>query len=310
MVDGRGRWSMVAVDGRGRWSMVDGRWSMVDGRRSPSLIHVTLMSALFSTPVREYMSRSLVSVPPDTPLEAVARTLEQRDISSVVVTGDDGIAQGVVSMTDLLREARFEGQVRSPLRILPEGRFARDVMRSPPITVDEAVSVRAAAEALVTHRIHRVVVTRAGKAVAVFSTRDLMRVVHFHHVELPLSAVMTTPVQTVGVGDPIEKALARLDAKSVRGLVVVDGDAPVGIFTQAEALKAQALPEDVLGLPVEEVMSYEILCLGWSTPLYRVAGHAAQMGARRVLAVEGNKLRGIVTGFDLARVATMDLDAA
>jgi signal-transduction protein with cAMP-binding, CBS, and nucleotidyltransferase domain len=57
-------------------------------------------------------------------------------------------------------------------------------------------------------------------------------------------------------------------------------------------------------MPVEEVMSYETICLDVATPLYRVAGHMVQMRVRRVLAVERHELRGILSGFDMLRAIT------
>jgi CBS domain-containing protein len=257
---------------------------------------------MFDTPAREYMSRTLISVRPDTPIDEVARILEQRDISSVAVTDDAGAPCGIISTTDLLREA---------MRVAAAGaeappRLSREVMHADVIGIDEMQPIRDAAQAMVIHRIHRVLVYRKSQAVGVVSTRDLMRAVMFHHVEVPLSQVMTTPVETVDVGEAIEGALAKLGEKNVRGLVVVDGDYPVGILTQTEALKARALPREILENPVEQVMSYAITCLPVETPLYRVAGNAIAVRARRILAVEGRVLKGIVTGFDLARVATME----
>lgn len=265
---------------------------------------------MFATPAREYMSRSLISVRPDMPLEEVARVLEERDISCVAVTDEAGHPAGIVSTTDLLRDAlaHLPGVGEPP----PSGplppRLARDVMCTTIIGVDEMQSVRDAAQAMVTHRIHRVLVYRGDSAIAVLSTRDVMRAVMFHHVEMRLSAVMSSPVETVDVGERIDAAIARLGQKSLHGLVVVDGDFPVGLFTQHEALRARTLPSEVLSHPVEQVMSYEMLALDAQTPLYRVAGHAIATRARRIVAVEGRVLKGIATGFDIARVATMDAD--
>jgi CBS domain-containing protein len=224
----------------------------------------------------------------------------------VVVVDEQGAAVGIVSMTDLLREARLEaGAPGTALRVIPSSHVAREVMRSPVIGVDDGQPIRDAAKAMVENRIHRVVVRRGGRAVGVVSTRDVMRAVQFHHIDLPLSRVMTTKVETIGVGASIEAAIARLGEKNVRGLVVVDGEYPVGIFTQAEAFKARALPDDVLKMPVEEVMSYEIITSSPHAPLYRVAAQAVAVRARRVLVVETGKLEGIVTGFDLACVVSM-----
>ncbi|MEZ4310991.1 MAG: CBS domain-containing protein [Polyangiaceae bacterium] len=263
------------------------------------------MGSLFSTPVREYMSRSLIAVRPSAPLTDVLETLRTRDVSCVAVTEEDGTLAGIVSMTDLLKVARIEhASTREAPTIVPPKSTAASILRSPVITVDEAEPVSLAAARMVEHRIHRVIVTRRGRAVAVFSTRDMMRVVLFHHVETPLSDVMTTPVETIGVGETIDAAIEHLSEKNVRGLVVVDGAFPVGVFTQTEALTSRALPAPVRKMPVEEVMSYETVALEARTPLYRVAGQAVATRARRVLAVELGELRGIVTGFDLARIAT------
>jgi len=117
--------------------------------------------------------------------------------------------------------------------------------------------------------------------------------------------VMTSPVETIEQGETIRTAIERLADADVRGLVVVDGSWPIGVFTHTEAMQARALPSMFLDTPVERVMSYETICLDVSTPVYRVAGHALQMRVRRILGVHARELRGIVSGFDLARVLTM-----
>lgn len=155
---------------------------------------------------------------------------------------------------------------------------------------------------MVNHRVHRVFVTRAGKVIGVFSTRDALRVVLFRRIATPLRDVMTTPVETIGMGEPIEDAVTKLDARNVRGLVVLDGKVPIGVFTQLEAIRARALPGALRQHPVEEIMSYETINLDESTPLYRAAGHAISTKVRRIIACDGRPMVGIVTGYDLARV--------
>jgi CBS domain-containing protein len=178
-------------------------------------------------------------------------------------------------------------------------------MRTRVVTVDEDQPLRDAATKMVEHHIHRVIVLREGRPVAVVSTRDAMRAVLFHHIETPLAKAITTPVITIDLGEHLDVAVHRLADANVRGLVVVDGEWPVGVFTHTEAMKARSLPRELLEkTTVEEVMSYETICLDVSTPLYRVAGHAVQMNVRRILAVHDRRLRGILTGFDLVRVMT------
>jgi CBS domain-containing protein len=264
------------------------------------------LTALWATPVREYASDKLISVPPETPLADVHDLLLERDLSAVPVIDAKGELNGIISTTDLLREARIEiaepGQL---VRISPPPRLARDLMKRNVVTVDQDAPLGDAAAEMVKHRIHRVVVTKGGKPVGMLSTRDAMRAVHRARLHAPLERVMTVPVETIDEGDTIRTAIERLDDANVHGLVVVDGTWPIGVFTHTEAIQARALPAMFLDSPVERVMSYETICLDLKTPLYRVAGQAMQMRVRRILAVHDRELRGIATGFDLVRAMTL-----
>lgn len=260
------------------------------------------MASTVST-VSEHMTASVVSVLETTSLDGVLQTLRAKDISCVLVTSSEGAPVGVVSMTDLARVSKLEGSLHhGSLKILPPDRCAKDIMKAPLVTVDADADVSVAARTMVEHRVHRVFVTRDARVVGVFSTRDALRVVLFRRVATPLREVMTTPVETIGVGDTIEEALTKLDDTNMRGLVVVDGSAPVGLFTQLEAIRGRALPPELRQRPVEEIMSYETMPLDTETPLYRAAGHAISTKMRRIFVVEGRKLVGIVTGYDLAQV--------
>ncbi|MCC6525768.1 MAG: CBS domain-containing protein [Polyangiaceae bacterium] len=264
------------------------------------------MTALWSKPVRDYMSKGLVAVHPTMPLAELQQVLEDRNISAVPVVDDGARLLGIVSTTDLLRVAHVEISYRGARpRVAMPASTARDVMRPEVATVDEAAPLSAAAQTMVERRIHRLIVLHEGRAAAVVSTRDAMRAVLEHHVALPLSVVMSHPVETIELGETIRSAVDRLRGANVRGLVVVDGTWPIGVFTHSEAIRARALPQGLLDMPVEDLMSYEMYCLDVETPLYRVAGHAIQTGVRRILAVRDRRVHGIVTGFDLVRVMTM-----
>ena len=265
------------------------------------------MNELWTTPVHEYMSRSLISVRPDAPLSEVQHLLDTRDVSAAPVVDSSGALVGIVSSSDLLREASlsFSGKGRVTKLSLP-ARTAADVMRSEVFCVEEDQPVRVAAERMIAGRVHRLVVLRKGVPAGVLSTRDAMRAVLFHHVELPLEAVMSQPVLGVPIGATLEQAVAELAAANVHGLAVVDGERAVGLFTHREAIQARALPPALRALPVEGVMSYELLALDRKTPLYRVAGHAIQTRVRRVFVTDGPQIVGLVTGYDVVRVMTLD----
>jgi predicted transcriptional regulator len=247
------------------------------------------MTAAFLQRAREICSSPVVSVEASTSLLDITATIDRLGISCVGVAGPERRLLGVVSATDLLHAPN-------------DATVARDVMHSPPITVDANASAQQAAALMLSSHIHRVFVTEAEVAVGVIGMRDIMRVVKDAKITTRLDAVMSHEVMTVDLGTPIREALAMLIDSHVRGLVVVDGRWPIGAFTQIEAIRARRLPAEALAMPVEELMSFETICLDTDTPLHRVAGYAIAMKVRRILAVEKRTLKGIVTGVDLARI--------
>lgn len=254
--------------------------------------------------VRDCMTSGVVSITPETPLPEVQVLLENHSISAVAVIDAAGMLVGVVSVRDLLRKARVEMDERAAeVEVKPmAGAFARDVMREGVRTVEETAPMVEAARCMLEHQVHRLFVTRDKVPVGVLSTRDAMKMVVAAADATPLSALMTSPVETIDLGTPADEAVRRLDTASVRGLVVVDGDWPIGVFTHTEALASTKLPASLQTMPVERLMSYETICLDVATPAYRVASYARQLGVRRILAVQNRDLVGIATGIDLLKL--------
>lgn len=247
------------------------------------------------------MSAPAITLGSDATLASVISLLESRAISAVPLV-DGGRLVGIVSTTDAVGA-------------LPGGDYppvaARDRMTSPVITAHPDEPLDEAARRLVQARVHRLVVVDDDDAVVgVLSARDVLAEVKRQRIRVPIERIMTTTVESVDIGDTIEEAIRRLSAARVHGVVVVDGSFPVGVFTHTEALAARKLPAALRAGPVEEVMSYETVCLDLSTPIYRAAAYAISMDLRRVLVVHDRKLVGILSPVDLVRVIAEPLPAA
>jgi CBS domain-containing protein len=143
------------------------------------------LKAVWAQPVRAYMSHGLVSVRPTTPLAEVQRIFKERDISAVPVVQDEALL-GIVTTTDMLREARIEVSMPGLVtRVTPPPRAAGDLMRRDVLTIDEEAPLTLAAEKMVQHRVHRLIVLRAKRPVGVVSARDAMRAVLEQRIATP-----------------------------------------------------------------------------------------------------------------------------
>jgi predicted transcriptional regulator len=102
----------------------------------------------------------------------------------------------------------------------------------------------------------------------------------------------------VNAGDPLSLAIDRMAAAHHSGVVVLEDRWPVGVFTQADALAARdALPND----RVDHWMDVRLISVPMHMPLFRAAEQLVATRARRLIAVDAEGTRGILSGMDFAR---------
>jgi CBS domain-containing protein len=241
--------------------------------------------------VRDRMTSPAITLAPDVRVPDVVAALEKHAVSAVPIVRD-GHLVGIVSTTDLVAdESAAQDQAKR----------ASDLMRAPVFVVGPDDPVEEAARRMSRERVHRLVVVDKDRPIGVISARDILTEVKAAHTATPIGDLMTSDLVTVEIGDSIDEAIARLAVARVHGLVVLDGTRPVGVFTHVEALAARRLPPELRKSPVEEVMSYETICLDQKTPVYRAAGHAIATNIRRILVVHEHYLVGVLSCLDLLK---------
>ncbi len=249
------------------------------------------------------MTSQVATVAPDAMLTHVARELDERRISALPVVDAAGAITGVISRADLVHVGRMQAgsHYKASALTLPEKRAAELVAQiaRTPLVIAPTASLRDAARMMCAEQVHRLFVVDGGKLTGVLSTFDLMTAVRNAKIEIPISEIMSTPLFTVKAQQPISVAIERLENARVQGLVVVDDDFPVGVFTQIEAMQARDLPRDTR---IDDVFDPSMLCLPDSTKLYRAAEQARRLEVRRVIPCRGREAVGIVTAFDFAKL--------
>lgn len=255
----------------------------------------------YAMPLAPFMSTSVESVTLADSLDTAEKRLEGRRITSLPVLDDSRRLQGMITRSDILRIGRVQAGMRQDASLLTiPSMTVEQAMTRGVVEVAPDASVAEAANLMVRHRVHRVLVVEDRRVLGIFSTRDMMRVIEKQKDRTPIHTFMSSPVFTVRSSEPIKLATDRLARARISGLVVVEDSWPVGVFTQAEALRAHDLAAST---PVEEALSPRFLSLAADTPIHRAAAQAAALGARRVLAMHGPRIEGLLSGLDFARTA-------
>lgn len=256
--------------------------------------------ANYAIETHRYMSEPVVSVETTTSLHEADDMLDTLDISSLAVT-EGGRLVGVVSRTDLLRVGRrtADDAHSEHLLDLPDDPV-ESVMTKELVTVEPNAAVKLAARQMLEHGYHRVYVVNGGEPVGVLSTRDLMAVIRDQRDHTVIGQHMSQPIITCPAASPVGEATALLEEAGIGGVVVVEDDWPVGMFTQVEALHARDYEPDT---PVEELMNQAFVCMPVSMRMHRAAAQSITLRTRRVLAVDNQDAVGILSGLDFARCA-------
>jgi CBS domain-containing protein len=117
--------------------------------------------------VEDVMSRAIVSCSPETTLTAAARAMTQRHSRWIVAIDQRGCVVGVITGNDLLSLYELGAPAAS----------VADLM-SPPITCAPDLPLSKAADLMIRHEIHRLVVTssseRDAPALGILSTSDIV----------------------------------------------------------------------------------------------------------------------------------------
>src|SRR5579859_6092218 len=110
-------------------------------------------------PVKEVMTRNVITFREDTPVEEVAQTLNSKRITGAPVVAADGMVVGIVSEVDVFSK---------------KGKVARDIMSPHVISVTEDTGIDEAARLLIGERIRRMPVIKGGRMVGLLSRSDVL----------------------------------------------------------------------------------------------------------------------------------------
>ena len=117
--------------------------------------------------VRDIMAKNIKTVKPDDSVHAAVQKMNKFDIGSVIVISS-GRPVGIITETNIMRRV-----VES--RMDPATVWAKDIMTSPLVTIDQTAAVEEAAKIMVDKNISRLPVTNGNKLVGLISSTDIVK---------------------------------------------------------------------------------------------------------------------------------------
>ena len=118
--------------------------------------------------VREIMTKNVVRIHPDEPVEVAARALTHYNVGVMPVCGNDGRVCGVITDRDLVTRCVASGRSTGSTTV-------RDVMTGRVIAASPEMDVSAAAHLMGREQVRRLPVVENGKLCGMVSLGDLSK---------------------------------------------------------------------------------------------------------------------------------------
>jgi CBS domain-containing protein len=113
--------------------------------------------------------------------------------------------------------------------------------------------------------------------------------------------IMTTPVVSVAPEATVAQALRAMIDHDIGAVVIADGDAAAGVFTERDLTRGILDDPGLLGRSVEDVMSSPVITASPDEEVVFVFKRMSERRIRRLPVLENDRLVGIVTERDLLR---------
>jgi len=114
---------------------------------------------------------------------------------------------------------------------------------------------------------------------------------------------MTKEVVFANLTDSLQSAAAKMAERDIGSIVIVQEGKPIGIVTERDFVRrVAALGKDSRTLTVADIMSTPLVTVGPECDINSAAKIMTDNNIKRLPVVEGERLVGIITSFDIAKV--------
>ncbi len=205
---------------------------------------------IYSTKISEVMSSPVITVSIDANILEIYGILRSERIRHLVVLDRDGVGQGVVTQTDIIKELGAR---------LNQRKSVYDVMTRNVLTANLDDLFINTIKLMAERSISCVVVEDDFRPVGLITERDVSRLMSqgVNFLKEKLGSWMSTPVEFVASDTPLVEAIRRMDEKKHRRFLVMDEKWRLtGLITQSDLVRGMLEGDYVEGLR-EEIAAKE-----------------------------------------------------
>jgi CBS domain-containing protein len=261
------------------------------GKEFPSIIDRAYKDAKRHAKVADIMSAPVETVRIDASMEAVARTMGDRHIGSLIVE-QYGTPIGIVTERDLLTRVLAEKRDLSRTRVI-------EVMSYPLQKICPTLEIRFAAQTMIRKK-GRLAVFECGDLRGILTASDLIRSMpDAPETSLRVDDFMTKKVVTVSEGTTLARVTDRMGKERIGSVLVTREKKPIGIFTERDLLTTFLAKKKPLNMKVGEAASSPLITAPAGISLHEAATLMAAKHIRRLPLLKGEEIVGIITARDL-----------
>jgi CBS domain-containing protein len=252
----------------------------------------------FDLPVSSHMVAPVSSLLQTERLRRAAEMFEERGVSALPVLDGSGRLAGVLERADLLRVGRLrprpaQGEADWWWPDVSVAECMQTAVAVAPLTQP----LRECAQRMLDRELHRVYVLVDNQLAGVVSTRELMLAVARAEIETPIEQLAVGLAEAIDALVPLSVASARFSASPGEPLVVVAGDAPIGVFAQPE-LRASLEADPTQ--PTRPYVDDRVISLPAHLAAHLAARRAIAARARYIIATDASGSYRVLSGLSFA----------
>ena len=274
---------------------------MKNGKRLNDLLEIEARGVLSDCPitssrtwvtVADVMSKNVATISPDETVVSAAKMMSEKRISCLAVMDNEQMA-GILTETDMLRRVAKNGKHFYQTKL-------EQIMSCPVKSVYPDMSVLEASEIMSEMCIKRLPILEQDKLVGIVTQTDLVRALTSYGLWRDVSEIMSHNVAVVPDDATVAEAAEIMTLRKISCIVVTDDGEVAGVLTQKDMLRRViALQRDPARVRMREVMSSPVMNILANCSVFSASKMMEETNIRRLVVMEDNQLRGVVTQSDI-----------